>query len=182
MGVNQLSFVEWLCLVVAVSILCSNNVGVLVCLRLPACLIKQLRVRLVSACNGARSIARLHLLVKSAFVNCELDMGVRFSSLLGLEICLSESGAPILIVAGMRLEHCCLSIATEEIGPGRVKSFLVLKKSVGLPSGVSFLKLVLLHKAPAGNLGGGSSELGVAIGSGNETCVVWDDVRLHTLW
>ena len=69
-GVEQKRFVEWLWLIIPVSILCSNDVSMNVCFGLPRSLVKQLGVRLESTRNSAPSVSLIKGVVELTISNC----------------------------------------------------------------------------------------------------------------
>lgn len=69
-GVQEKWFVEWLWLIIPVSILCSNDVSMNVCFGLPRSLVKQLGIRLESTSNSASSVSLIKSVVEFAISNC----------------------------------------------------------------------------------------------------------------
>lgn len=69
-GVKEKRFVEWLWLIIPVSILCSNDVSVNVFFSLPRSLIKQLGIGLESTSNSASSVSLSKLVIEFTISNC----------------------------------------------------------------------------------------------------------------
>lgn len=69
-GVQEQRFVEWLWLIIPVSILCSNDVSMNVCFGLPRSLVKQLGVRLKSTRNSAPSVSLTKGVIEFTISNC----------------------------------------------------------------------------------------------------------------
>ena len=69
-GVQEKRFVEWLWLIIPVSILCSNDVSMNVCFGLPRSLVKQLGVCLESTSNSASSVSLTKGVIKFTISNC----------------------------------------------------------------------------------------------------------------
>ena len=69
-GVQEKRFVEWLWLIIPVSILCPNDVSMNVCFGLPRSLVKQLGVRLESTGNSASSVSLFEGVIEFTISNC----------------------------------------------------------------------------------------------------------------
>ena len=68
--VQEKRFVEWLRLIIPVSILCSNDVSMNVCFGLPRSLVKQLGVSLESTSNSASSVSLSKSVIEFTISNC----------------------------------------------------------------------------------------------------------------
>jgi hypothetical protein len=56
-------------------------------------------------------------------------MSIWLSSIVGLQIGLSESGTPLLFKCGVRSQHSGFTIASEEIWTGFIESLLIGPKA-----------------------------------------------------
>ena len=127
---SQHLLMEWLWLVVSVSVLCSLDVGVLVLLSGPGGLILDLHVDLETRSNGLLSVILTHLRVELTLISWQLLHGIWLRSYTRLEICLSESGGPLLVNAWMCLKHCFLAVSSEEGWSRLIKRFSVSHHTV----------------------------------------------------
>ena len=125
MRVEQQGLVEGLGLVVSVTILRSDDVGVQVSLRFPRGLVEELGVGLEATCYCALSIPFLNRIVELVFLDGQSGLGVGLGSILGVEEGLSEGGAPLLVETGVGLESGFFSVASVEAWPSLVEVSLV---------------------------------------------------------
>lgn len=149
-GVYQFRLMERLGFVIAVSVLCSDNVSVKVGLCLPCGLVKQLSIGLESTSSWA-TLVFSHAFIKLNLANCQFDMCVGLGSILWVQVSLSKGGAPLFIQAWMGLQNCRLTVSSEEAWPGGIECPLVFYKPVGLPSMMSLLELIFFNKASPAN-------------------------------
>ena len=116
---------ERFCLIISVPVLSSNNVCVSIFLCFPRGLVEQLRVCLESTCNSAISIGGLQGIVELDLLHWHLGVSVGLRSVVGLQIGLSESGAPFFVQSRVRGQLSSGSVASEETRTGFVECLLI---------------------------------------------------------
>lgn len=191
--VNQFRLVEWFWFVVSISILGSYNVSMEIFICFPACLIEKLSVILESRGKVRNSVTCFHVIIMLDFTNYGLGVGIWLCSLLGVEVCFPEGGAPLFVQTRMWLKPSLLAISTEEGRSSFIEARLVwlkpITKSVILwihlpfrgPHLLRSLELLLLPETPTWYLAEGSTEFRVALGPRNEAAVFGDGVGLESL-
>jgi hypothetical protein len=117
--------VERLCLIKPVSVLGSNNIGVEVWVGFPRGFVEKLRVCLETTGFGASSISLFHGVIKFAISNWKFEMSIWLSSKVWLQVCLSESGAPLFENCLVFIIFSSVSVTSELHWSCFVKSFLI---------------------------------------------------------
>ena len=193
--VNQCWLVEWLILVVSISVLGSNNVRMRVLFRFPAGLVEELSIVLESWRLVGWSFTCFHCVVKLNVVHTSLQVSVWLGSGFWIQISFSEGCAPLFIQGWMRFQPGFLSITSEESRSFIVESLLISFESkllelenkiiylpVGCPMLMSVLELLLFSKASTSYFGVSSSKFGITLWSWDETSILGNRVGLEGLW
>ena len=149
-------------LVVSIPILGSNNVSVQVFLCCPGGLVEKLGVILESRGYCACSVSFGKQIVKLAVGNWFSLEGIWFTSVVGLEIGLSECSSPLIVETGMRLKHSFFSITSVETRSSFIKSLLIHHEINALESIMRFLEIIFLIIASSSNFSVNSSEFRVS--------------------
>ena len=97
MWIDEGWFMEWLSLIISISILCSEDISVGVVLSLPWCLVEQLCISLETGSNCAGSVSISECVIEFNFGDTEFLVSIGLSSIIWLQISLSESCAPFFI-------------------------------------------------------------------------------------
>ena len=167
---------EWLWLVVSISVFSSHLISVSISLSLPRSLILELSVALIPTGNSPSQEWFLHVLIKFNCFHGGILSCIWLGSVIRLQVGLSVRWAPLFSKCFVLGKLGCLSITTEERWSGFIEISLILHKVTRLPPVMWPLELVLLLVTSSCNFISSSTEFTISFFPRDKPTILWINV------